>query len=150
MNQGTANYGVVNKSRCSSWIRAWLMNRAWLWCVCVCVCVCVCAQSCLTLQPRRLWPTRLLCLWNFPGKNTGVGCHFLLQGIFTQKLNLCLLHLLHCRQILYCWPGKTWAKLARWVFWSSGQSSRVWTLLCKQYVKSGGHDVTKADMGKMV
>ena len=24
----------------------------------------------------------LLCLWNFPGKNTGVGCHFLLQGIF--------------------------------------------------------------------
>ena len=32
----------------------------------------------------------------FPGKNTGVGCHFLLQGIFlTQILNLCLLHLLH-------------------------------------------------------
>ena len=31
--------------------------------------------------------------WNFPGKNTGVGCHFLLQGIFwTQGLNLCLLH----------------------------------------------------------
>ena len=28
------------------------------------------------------------CLWNFPGKNTGVGCHFLLQGIFpTQGLN---------------------------------------------------------------
>ena len=25
---------------------------------------------------------RFLCLWNFPGKNTGVGCHFLLQGIF--------------------------------------------------------------------
>ena len=37
---------------------------------------------------------------DFPGKNTGVGCHFLLQGIFlTQKLNSCLLH---CRQILYC------------------------------------------------
>ena len=34
-----------------------------------------------------------LCPWNFPGKNTGVGCHFLLQGIFlTQGLNLCLLH----------------------------------------------------------
>ena len=35
--------------------------------------------------------------WNFPGKNTGVGCHFLLQGIFpTQGWNLqvlCLLHL---------------------------------------------------------
>ena len=32
-------------------------------------------------------PTRLLCPWNFPGKNIGVGCHFLLQGIFlTQGL----------------------------------------------------------------
>ena len=38
-------------------------------------------------------PDRLLCLWGFPGKNTGVGCHFLLQGIFlTQGLNPCLLH----------------------------------------------------------
>ena len=44
------------------------------------------------LQPARL----LLCPWHFPGKNTGVGCHFLLQGIFpTQGSNLCLLHLLH-------------------------------------------------------
>ena len=37
----------------------------------------------------------------FPGKNAGVGCQFLLQEIFlTQGLNPCLLH---CRQILYCW-----------------------------------------------
>ena len=37
--------------------------------------------------------------WNSPGKNTGVGCHFILQGIFlTQGLNL---GLLNCRQILY-------------------------------------------------
>ena len=28
------------------------------------------------------WTTRLLCPWNFPGKNTGVSCHFLLQGVF--------------------------------------------------------------------
>ena len=33
-----------------------------------------------------------------PGKNTRVGCHALLQGIFLQHL----LRLLHCRQILYC------------------------------------------------
>ena len=34
--------------------------------------------------------------WNFPGKSTGVGSHFLLQGIFlTQGSNQCLLHLLH-------------------------------------------------------
>ena len=36
---------------------------------------------------------------NFPGKNTGVGCHFILQGIFlTQRSNA---YLLHYRQILY-------------------------------------------------
>ena len=36
------------------------------------------------------------------GKNTGVGCHALLQGIFlTQGSNVCLLCVLHCRQILY-------------------------------------------------
>ena len=47
-------------------------------------------------QPHRLQPSRLLCLWNFPGKNTRVGCQFLLQGIFpTQGLNLHLLHLLY-------------------------------------------------------
>ena len=45
------------------------------------------------LQPHRLYPARLLCPWNFPGKNTGMGCHFLLQGIFpTQGVNPCLLY----------------------------------------------------------
>ena len=39
--------------------------------------------------PHGLQPTRFLCPSNFPGKNTAVGCHFLLQGIFpTQGLNL--------------------------------------------------------------
>ena len=32
------------------------------------------------LGPQGLGPDRLLCPWNFPGKNTAVGCHFLLQG----------------------------------------------------------------------
>ena len=36
-------------------------------------------QSCLTLRPHRRQPTRLHHLWDSPGKNTGVGCHFLLQ-----------------------------------------------------------------------
>ena len=38
-------------------------------------------QSCLTLcDPIDVWqPTRLPCPWDSPGKNTGVGCHFLLQ-----------------------------------------------------------------------
>ena len=43
-----------------------------------------------------LFNPRLLCPWDFPGKNTGVGCQFLLQGIFlTQGLNPRLLTFLH-------------------------------------------------------
>ena len=42
-----------------------------------------------SLRPRGLWPNRLLCPWDFPSKDTGVGCQFLFQGIFlTQRLNL--------------------------------------------------------------
>ena len=51
-------------------------------------------QSCPTLRDSRL-----LCPWASPGKNIGVGCHFLLQGTFpTQGLNLRLLHLLHWQE----------------------------------------------------
>ena len=62
------------------------------------------AQSCLTLcNPHGLQPTRLLCPWDSPGKNTGVGCHSLLQGIFpSQWLNL---GLLHCRGLLF-WAAR--------------------------------------------
>ena len=35
-----------------------------------------------SLQPHGLWLARLLRSWDSPGKNTGVGCHALLQGIF--------------------------------------------------------------------
>ena len=33
-----------------------------------------------SLELHGLWPARLPCPWDFPGKNTGVGCHCLLQG----------------------------------------------------------------------
>ena len=42
-------------------------------------------QSCQTLQPHRRQPTRLPCPWDSPGKNTGVGCHFLLQCMKVQS-----------------------------------------------------------------
>ena len=52
-----------------------------------------------SLQPHGLQPNRLFCPWDFPGKDTGVGCHLPLQGIFpTQGSNS---GLLNCRQILY-------------------------------------------------
>ena len=52
-----------------------------------------------SLWPHRLQPARLLCHEDSPGKNTGVDCHALLQGIFpAQGLNP---GLLHWRQILH-------------------------------------------------
>ena len=58
-----------------------------------------------SLQPHGLQSTMFLCPWDFPGKDTEVGCHFLLQGIFpTQGSNP---GLLHCRQILYQLNYKT-------------------------------------------
>ena len=61
------------------------------------------AQSCPTLCDHvELQPTRHLCQWNFPNKNSGVSCHFLLQEIFltrgSKRHRLCLLH---CRCIRY-------------------------------------------------
>ena len=57
-----------------------------------------------SLSPYELSPSRLLCPWDFPGKNTGVGCHFLLQDIFpTQGSKL---GLPHCRQTLYLWATR--------------------------------------------
>ena len=58
-----------------------------------CVCVCVQLLSLVRLLATHgLQPTRLLCLWDIPGKNTGVGCPFLFQEIFpAQGSNLCLL-----------------------------------------------------------
>ena len=53
-------------------------------------------------QPHRLQPIRLLCPWDYPGKNIGMGCYFLLQGIFlTWGWNLHLLCLLPGRWFLY-------------------------------------------------
>ena len=59
----------------------------------VCSCCFRQAKPCLTIATMWTVTHQLLCPWDFPGKNAGVGYHFLLQGIFpTQRLNSCLLH----------------------------------------------------------
>ena len=68
----------------------------------------VCMWSVVWLCPVLCGP-RLLYPWNFPGNYTGVGCHFLLQGIFlTQGSSLGLLSLLHWQAgfSLLAPPGK--------------------------------------------
>ena len=56
-----------------------------------------CSLGCVRLcDPVDCSPPGLPCAWNFPGKNTVAGSHFLLQGIFlTHESNPHLLHLLH-------------------------------------------------------
>ena len=59
-------------------------------------------QLCLTLLwLYRLAPAKFLCSWYFPGKDTGVGCHALLQKIFpNQRWNLSLFCLLHWQEFV--------------------------------------------------
>ena len=86
-----------------------------------------------SLWVHGLQPARLLSPWNSPDKNTGVGCHFLFQGIFpTRGLNS---GLLHCRQILYHLSHQgspsRYQGLSQWVD-SSHQVARVLELQFQQ------------------
>ena len=86
------------------------------------MCVCFIAQSCLTLcDPMDCSLPGSFVHGNSPDKNTGVGCHALLQWIFeTQGSNP---GLPHCRQILYCLslqgknPPAMWATWVRSLGW---------------------------------
>ena len=81
-----------------------------------------------SLWPLELQPTGLLYPWDFPGKNTGVGCHFLLQGIFsTQRSDL---GLPHCRQTVYHLSCQGSHYLSEW-------------LLSKKINNSTGKDIEK-------
>ena len=79
------------------------LSRVLCECVCVCVCVCVCARAptCVLSHVRLFatpWTVALQAALSVesPSKNTGAGCHFLLQGSFlTQGSNPSLLCLLH-------------------------------------------------------
>ena len=51
-----------------------------------CCCCLVTSVMSDSVRPDGLYPTRLLCPWDSPGKNTGVGCHALLQGIFPTRI----------------------------------------------------------------
>ena len=74
------------------------------------LCACVRLWSCLTFcDPMDCSLPSFLCPWDFPGKNTGVGCHALRQGIFpTQGSNSCLLCSLQLQtgSLLLVPPGK--------------------------------------------
>ena len=49
--------------------------------VCCCCCCYVASVVSVSVRPQGRQPTRLPHPWDSPGKNTGMGCHFLLQGM---------------------------------------------------------------------
>ena len=89
----------------------------------------LCHFTCVWLcAPIWSGASRFFCLWNSPGENTGVHCHFLLQGIFpTQKSNPSLPH---CRQILYQLSHQGNPRILGWVvypFSSRSSPPNNWT-----------------------
>ena len=70
-----------------------LLKHSDLWCFVTVVVVGLLSHVLFFCDLKDWRSIRLLCPWDFPGKNTGVDCHFLLQGIFpTLESNSCLLH----------------------------------------------------------
>ena len=86
-------------------------------------CVCVFSRSVGSdsLWPQGLEPTRLLCPWDFPGKNIGVGCHFHLQGIFPNHGSNTGLP--HCRQTLYHLSYQGGPRILEWVAYPFSRGS---------------------------
>ena len=105
------------------------------------LCLCLVTQSCLTLCD----PSWTLCSppgssvhVDSPGKNTRMGCHALLQGIFpTQGLNP---GILHCRWVLYCLSHQG----------SPNQSQRLDLWPCSSLPPANAEDLCKAKTGIFV
>ena len=88
-------------------------------------------QLCLTLRPCGLWPTRLLCPWDSPGRNTRVGCHSLLQGTFLTQGQAQVSWI--GRQVHNRWaPGSPFVRLGRYPLWPVA----AWP--CALLVRGGG------------
>ena len=79
---GSALPGILQAATLE-WV-AISFSNAWKWKVKVKSLSCV-----QLLRPHGLQPSRLLCPWDFPHKNTGVGCHCLLLGIYYTVIFLC-------------------------------------------------------------
>ena len=95
-----------------------------------CAVLCLVTQSCLTLRPIGCSPPGSSVHGASPDKNTGVGCHALLQGIFTiQGLNL---GLLHCRRIFYYQGSPRILKRVAYHFSKGSSQTRNQTGLYRQ------------------
>ena len=109
----------------------------------------------LSVLSDSLWPHGLYSPWNSLGQNTGVGSHFLLQGILpTQRLNP---GLPHCRQILYQLNHKGSPRILEWVAYPfSSRSSRPRSQTCVSCIAGGfftnwaGFPIEQGGLGKQL
>ena len=93
-----------------------------------------------SLRPCGLKPVRSLCPWDSPGKNTGVGCHPLPQGIFLiQGSNSGLLSLLHCHLeslssiLIKSKKCFLWADVSRTIIWIGLEMLPQWLPFCVSF-----------------
>ena len=77
-----------------------------------------CSVTSNSMRPHGLQPTRILCAWDFQCKNTRVGCHSLLQGIFQAKI-------LEWVAIPFS-RGSSWPGDWTWVFCIAGRFFTIW------------------------
>ena len=107
---------------------------------CHCCCCCCCQVTSVmsnSVRPHGLQPTRLLHPWDSPGKNTGVGCHFLLQCTAVVSNSLRPHGLQHTR-LLCPWnsPGKSTGvgchALVQRIFQIQGSKLQLLRLLYRQ------------------
>ena len=85
-----------------------------------------------------LQPARLLCPWDFPGRNTRVGCHFLLQGIFPTQLDACvLISVLDLRFGSHSINNSSWELYqSHWWTWNWAELKKVVIIISVRVVKT--------------
>ena len=95
-----------------------------------------------SVRPHRWQPTRLPCPWDSPGKNTGVGCHFLLQCMKVKSVSEVAQSCLTLSNPMDCSPtgssvyGIFQARVLEWVplpSLPSGTSGKESTCQCRRY-----------------
>ncbi|XP_070320606.1 uncharacterized protein [Odocoileus virginianus] len=107
-------------------------------------------QSCPTLRPHRRQPTRLLCPWDSPGKNAGVGCHFPVQCMIVKSgagiwLSCDITTLERCKFFLRPEAGPS-------RLWPTSSFSKRWRLLAtstgapRNSVRDGLAHLTDSDL----
>ena len=106
-----------------------------------------------SVRPHRRQPTRLPCPWDSPGKNTGVGCHFLLQCRKVKSERSCSVvsdslqpHGLQPTRLLHPWdfPGKsTGVGCHCLLHWDDPSLKYFWVHLCSQ-AKYSAHELHEA------